>query len=89
MTRPDEGIDAVSQVDETLPTGFLLKSLIQMLASKGYEPEQSMFAHPYDWRLPPGRLEERDAAFSRLKRRIEGTVAMHKVDSIRRMSYQV
>jgi len=78
MTRPDEGIDAVSQVDESLPTGFLLKSLIQMLASKGYEPEQSMFAHPYDWRLPPGRLEERDAAFSRLKRRIEGTVAMHK-----------
>lgn len=34
-----------------------------------------MFAHPYDWRLPPGRLEERDASFTRLKQKIEAFVA--------------
>jgi len=81
VTRPDEGLDAVTQVDETVPlttATYLLKPLIQLLASMGYEPEQSMLAHPYDWRLPPGQMEARDASFSRLKQRIEGTVAIYK-----------
>jgi len=42
VTRPDEGLDAVTQVDETVPlttATYLLKPLIQLLASMGYEPE--------------------------------------------------
>uniref|UniRef100_A0A7S4MS34 Uncharacterized protein n=1 Tax=Odontella aurita TaxID=265563 RepID=A0A7S4MS34_9STRA len=79
MARPDEGLDAISVVDESLPTGgFLLKALIHMFVSLGYEPDQSMFAHPYDWRLPPGLMESRDAVFSRLKNKIENAVQTHK-----------
>lgn len=77
--RPDEGLDALTQVDETVPTGYLLKPLIHMLvAEMGYEPEQTIVAHPYDWRLPPRHLEDRDAAFSRLKHKIEGSVALFR-----------
>lgn len=79
-TRPDEGLDALTQVDETLEltSGYLLKPLIHMLINMGYEPEQTVVAHPYDWRLPPRRLEDRDAAFSRLRHKIEGSVALFR-----------
>ncbi|CAB9517445.1 Phospholipid--sterol O-acyltransferase [Seminavis robusta] len=77
-TRPDEGLDAITQVDEQLPTGFLWKDAIHMLATMGYRPGTSMFAHPYDWRLPPKKMEQRDRSFSRLKSNIERTVREHK-----------
>lgn len=81
MTRPDHGIDAITQVDETVPVGFLWKAMIHMLASGGYEPEKSLFAHPYDWRLAPGKMEDRDEAFSKLRRNIEAVVSRYKRDN--------
>jgi len=80
LVRPDEGLDSISQVDESVPAGFLWKAWIHMLASNEYVPEKTMFAHPYDWRLPPELLEERDRSFSRLKYRIELVVREQEED---------
>jgi len=78
VVRPDEGLDAISQVDESVPAGFLWQAFIHMLGSNGYVPEGSMFAHPYDWRMPPGLLQMRDRTFSRLKTKIETVVAEYE-----------
>ena len=80
LVRPDEGMDSISQVDESVPAGFLWKAWIHMLASNDYVPEKNMFAHPYDWRLPPELLEQRDRSFSRLQRKIELVVEEQEDD---------
>lgn len=71
LVRPDEGMDSITQVDESVPAGFLWKGLIHMLASNNYVPDKNMYAHPYDWRIPPLILQERDRSFSRLRHKIE------------------
>ena len=80
LVRPDEGMDSISQVDESVPAGFLWKAWIHMLASNDYVPEKNMFAHPFDWRLPPELLEQRDRSFSRLQRKIELVVEEQEDD---------
>lgn len=45
---------------------FIFGKLIANLIDVGYEPK-SMVAAPYDWRLPPCKLQERDKYFSWLK----------------------
>jgi Lecithin:cholesterol acyltransferase len=74
-------LDAITQVDETIPTGFLWKAPIRMLALLGYRLGKSMIAHPYDWRLPPQSMQQRDNSFSHLKSNIERVIQEQRAEN--------
>eukprot|EP00118_Oscarella_pearsei_P000013 m.3974 g.3974 ORF g.3974 m.3974 type:complete len:737 (+) comp10031_c0_seq1:164-2374(+) len=76
-SRPDEGVDAVTELNPGLilgPLSSVWKSFVDMAASLGFEPQRTLLAAPYDFRLAPMLLESRDGYFSRLKRTIEQAV---------------
>eukprot|EP01127_Copromyxa_protea_P016156 TRINITY_DN4751_c0_g1_i1.p1 TRINITY_DN4751_c0_g1~~TRINITY_DN4751_c0_g1_i1.p1 ORF type:complete len:957 (+),score=156.27 TRINITY_DN4751_c0_g1_i1:1083-3953(+) len=53
---------------------YVLGPMIKNLEAMGYVTEgenQNLYAFPYDWRIPPHYLEERDKYFSKLHDRIE------------------
>ena len=78
--RVDEGLDAIAELDPGYLTGPLSnvwRTLIEMYAEMGFEPGRTMFAAPYDFRLPNARLEQRDAFFLRLKSNIESAVTIY------------
>lgn len=50
---------------------YVMGPLAEMLEDLGYEDGVNLDAVPYDWRLPPYRLEERDNYFSELQKKIE------------------
>lgn len=80
--RPDEGLDAISSLS---PGGFssnlfvggtntVYSWLIQWLSDNlGYDVS-SMLGFPYDWRLSPDKMEERDGFLTLTRRRIEAAV---------------
>jgi len=77
--RVDEGLGAISNiVSGGLVTGFwgitVYEWLIKYLAEAlGYDIN-SIIPMGYDWRLSPGRLQDRDHFFSRMKSTIETAV---------------
>jgi hypothetical protein len=76
--RNIDGLSAVRELDPGLITGPLSavwKDLIDAAVSIGYETGRSIVAAPYDFRLAPSMLQERDSFFSELKDRIEGLVS--------------
>ena len=78
-SRPDEGLDAITELDPGLLTGALTtiwKKFILLAASIGLEPHSSLFAAPYDFRLALPMLETRDGYFSNLKLIIQQAVKL-------------
>ena len=80
--RPDEGLDAISSLAPGgLGSKFLVGGtntvyawLIQWLADNlGYDVG-NIIGLPYDWRLSPDRMEERDGFLTLTRRRIEAAV---------------
>ena len=55
-----------------LPSPKVFGPIIRALMDVGYD-HSNLIACPYDWRLPPSKLEERDGFFSFLK----GTIEMY------------
>eukprot|EP01121_Diplochlamys_sp_Union-15-3_P021406 TRINITY_DN8664_c0_g1_i1.p1 TRINITY_DN8664_c0_g1~~TRINITY_DN8664_c0_g1_i1.p1 ORF type:complete len:364 (+),score=29.98 TRINITY_DN8664_c0_g1_i1:52-1143(+) len=84
--RPGEGLHAIHQLDPGMITGPLSNvwgSLIDHLAvTFGYEPDTSLLAAPFDWRLPPYYLHERDNFFLKLMNRIEVAEKSYSKNSI-------
>ncbi|KAI9465682.1 phospholipid:diacylglycerol acyltransferase [Lactarius psammicola] len=66
--RASEGFDAASSFIQGY---WIWSKVIENLAVVNYDTNNLVLA-PYDWRLTPYNLEERDGYFSRLKTTIEG-----------------
>ena len=80
--RPDEGLDAISSLSlEGVHSKLLMGGtntvyswLIQWLSDNmGYDVS-SVVGFPYDWRLSPDQMEERDGFLTFMRRRIEAAV---------------
>ncbi|GKY94356.1 hypothetical protein MPSEU_000401400 [Mayamaea pseudoterrestris] len=80
--RPDEGLDAISSLSPGgIGSNMLIGGtntvyawLIQWLADNlGYDVT-NIVGLPYDWRLSPDKLEERDGFLTLTRRRIEAAV---------------
>jgi hypothetical protein len=79
--RPDEGLDAISSLGYGIASSLLVGGtntvyawLIQWLADNlGYDVS-NIVGLPYDWRLSPDRMEERDGFLTLTRRRIEAAV---------------
>jgi len=81
--RPDEGLDAISSLAPGSVSSNLLIGrtntvyawLIQWLADNlGYDVS-SIIGLPYDWRLSPNMMENRDGFLTLTRKRIEAAVA--------------
>ncbi|KAL3935305.1 MAG: hypothetical protein SGBAC_009147, partial [Bacillariaceae sp.] len=81
--RPDEGLDAIASLapggigSDLLigGTNTVYAWLIQWLADNlGYDVT-NIVGLPYDWRLTPDKMEERDGFLTMMRKRIEGSVA--------------
>ena len=88
--RPDEGLDSIASLAPGgIGADFLVGGvntvyswLIQWLADNlGYDVT-NMIAFPYDWRLTPSVMENRDGFLSMMRKRIEGAVATSKQPGI-------
>ena len=80
--RPDEGLDAISSLSPgglgshlvVGGTNTVYSWLIQWLSDNlGYDVS-SMVGFPYDWRLSPDKMEQRDGFLTLFRRRIEAAV---------------
>ncbi|KAK7841308.1 phospholipid--sterol o-acyltransferase, partial [Quercus suber] len=68
-SRPDSGLSAITELDPgyiTGPLSSVWKEWIKWCIEFGIEPN-AIIAVPYDWRLSPSKLEERDLYFHKLK----------------------
>eukprot|EP00968_Pinguiococcus_pyrenoidosus_P011627 scaffold952_cov249-Pinguiococcus_pyrenoidosus.AAC.17 len=78
--RPGDGLDAVSVLSPGLftekPTSVYNNLISYISEAYGYD-KNSIIGFPYDWRLSPGKLEERDGFFSSTKARIEAAVQLN------------
>jgi len=81
--RPDEGLDAIASLAPgSLGSSLLVGGtntvyawLIQWLADNlGYDVS-NIIGLPYDWRLSPDKMEQRDGFLTMTRRRIEAAVA--------------
>lgn len=81
--RPDEGLDAIASlapggIGSSMligGTNTVYAWLIQWLADNlGYDVS-NIVGLPYDWRLTPNKMEERDGFLTMMRKRIEGAVA--------------
>eukprot|EP00053_Salpingoeca_punica_P018375 m.179848 g.179848 ORF g.179848 m.179848 type:complete len:1076 (+) comp17417_c0_seq2:281-3508(+) len=82
--RPREGISAVS---ELYPGPFrgpttIFRSVIEYLATEWGYDANSIVAMPYDWRLSPDKMEERDAFFTKAKTSIEIATQHHGLPTV-------
>jgi hypothetical protein len=71
--RPVEGLHAIDYLatwSMAKAPSYVFAHLIDTLTSVGYDLS-SLAACPYDWRLPPQKLHERDHYFCSLQKRIE------------------
>uniref|UniRef100_A0A2P2L2X8 Phospholipidsterol O-acyltransferase isoform X1 n=1 Tax=Rhizophora mucronata TaxID=61149 RepID=A0A2P2L2X8_RHIMU len=72
-SRPDSGLSAITELDPgyiTGPLSSVWKEWIKWCIEFGIEAN-AIIAVPYDWRLPPSMLEERDLYFHKLKLTLE------------------
>ncbi|XP_051141912.1 phospholipid--sterol O-acyltransferase isoform X1 [Andrographis paniculata] len=68
-SRPDSGLSAITELDPgyiTGPLSSVWKEWVKWCIEFGIEAN-AIIAVPYDWRLPPAKLEERDLYFHKLK----------------------
>ncbi|KAL3769207.1 hypothetical protein ACHAWO_000853 [Cyclotella atomus] len=88
--RPDEGLDAISSLAPgSISSSFLVGGtntvyawLIQWLADNlGYDVS-SIIAFPYDWRLSPDMMEERDGFLTMTRHKIEAAVKTNGLPGI-------
>ena len=84
--RADEGLSAVGELSPgniyTPPATSIFTQLIKMLAYElGYD-SNNIIGAPYDWRLAPMQLQQRDLFLTTLKLRIETAVKRHRRPAI-------
>mmetsp|Transcript_892 Transcript_892/g.2702 ORF Transcript_892/g.2702 Transcript_892/m.2702 type:complete len:820 (-) Transcript_892:1763-4222(-) len=72
----NHGLDAVKFLSEGLGQSqtWVFAHVVQLLETMGYQAGYNLAAVPYDWRIPPSKLQERDAYFSRFRARVESMV---------------
>ncbi|XP_024967644.1 phospholipid--sterol O-acyltransferase [Cynara cardunculus var. scolymus] len=78
-SRPDSGLSAITELDPgyiTGPLSSVWKEWIKWCIEFGIEAN-AILAVPYDWRLSPSKLEERDLYFHKLKLTFE-TALKHR-----------
>ncbi|XP_010048197.2 phospholipid--sterol O-acyltransferase isoform X1 [Eucalyptus grandis] len=78
-SRPDSGLSAITELDPGVITGPLSsvwKDWVKWCIEFGVEAN-AIIAAPYDWRLSPSMLEERDLYFHKLKLTFE-TALKHR-----------
>ncbi|KAL6078804.1 Synaptotagmin-2 [Balamuthia mandrillaris] len=71
--RSLKGSRAVTYLDPGLITGnlsYVMGPLFRNLQELGYKENYDLYCAPYDWRVPPHYLEQRDQFFSQLKKRV-------------------
>ena len=77
----NRNIDGLAGVDYLTPgaltsyLSYVFGPVIRALQAVGYEGGKTLDAAPYDWRLPPSVLEERDHYFSRTIAQVENMYA--------------
>mmetsp|Transcript_19419 Transcript_19419/g.54554 ORF Transcript_19419/g.54554 Transcript_19419/m.54554 type:complete len:1295 (+) Transcript_19419:74-3958(+) len=70
--RPVDGLhgcDFLADSPLAKKASYVFGHVIAALSDVGYEP-RNMDAAPYDWRLPPEKMDERDHYFLRLKHKV-------------------
>jgi len=65
------GVDYLSPGSLVSFVSYVFGPVIKALVKVGYEKGKNLDAAPYDWRLPPKVLEERDGFFTRTVERVE------------------
>ncbi|KAJ6973769.1 hypothetical protein NC653_033946 [Populus alba x Populus x berolinensis] len=83
-SRPDSGLSAITELDPgyiTGPLSSVWKDWVKWCIEFGIEAN-SIIAVPYDWRLSPSMLEERDLYFHRLKLTFETALKLRGGPSI-------
>ncbi|KDP26492.1 hypothetical protein JCGZ_17650 [Jatropha curcas] len=83
-SRPDSGLSAITELDPgyiTGPLSSVWKEWIKWCVEFGIEAN-AIIAVPYDWRLAPSMLEERDLYFHRLKLTFETALKLRGAPSI-------
>ncbi|KAJ4822766.1 hypothetical protein Tsubulata_004160 [Turnera subulata] len=82
--RPDTGLSAITELDPgyiTGPLSSVWKEWVKWCIEFGIEAN-AIIAVPYDWRLSPSMLEERDIYFHRLKLTFETALKLRGGPSI-------
>ena len=72
--RPMTGLKGVDYLLPGALTNFVsyvFGPVIKVLNKVGYANEVNLDASPYDWRLPPSELEERDGYFTKTMQKVE------------------
>eukprot|EP00466_Bigelowiella_natans_P015608 jgi/Bigna1/67580/fgenesh1_pg.4_\ len=72
--RPDQGLDAISELSPgrlTGPLSAVWKYLINMLLEMGFIPDQTLLVAPYDFRLAPFQLEVHNCSHLETERTTE------------------
>ncbi|XVE77959.1 hypothetical protein DITRI_Ditri13aG0106000 [Diplodiscus trichospermus] len=83
-SRPDGGLSAITELDPgyiTGPLSSVWKEWVKWCIEFGIEAN-SIIAVPYDWRLPPSLLEERDLYFHKLKLTFETALKLRGGPSV-------
>ena len=84
--RPDEGLSAVGELcpgSLYVPAGTsIFSSLIRFFANEHGYDANNLIGMPYDWRLAPIQLQQRDMFFTTMKFRLETAVKMHGLPAI-------
>ncbi|XP_073064787.1 phospholipid--sterol O-acyltransferase-like isoform X1 [Primulina eburnea] len=78
-SRPDSGLSAITELDPgyiTGPLSSVWKEWVKWCIEFGVEAN-AIIAVPYDWRLSPAKLEERDLYFHKLKLTFETALKLH------------
>jgi len=60
-----------------MPGFWVWAQIVESLADIGYD-SSDLYAHTYDWRLSPDRLEARDGLLTRLKHTFESSYEIHQ-----------
>ncbi|KAK6164428.1 hypothetical protein DH2020_001292 [Rehmannia glutinosa] len=83
-SRPDSGLSAITELDPgyiTGPLSSVWKEWVKWCIEFGIEAN-AIIAVPYDWRLSPAKLEERDLYFHKLKLTFETALKLRGGPSI-------
>ncbi|GER24952.1 phosphatidylcholine-sterol acyltransferase, partial [Striga asiatica] len=83
-SRPDSGLSAITELDPgyiTGPLSSVWKDWVKWCIEFGIEAN-AIIAVPYDWRLSPAKLEERDLYFHKLKLTFETALKLRGGPSI-------
>ncbi|KAK5810923.1 hypothetical protein PVK06_026240 [Gossypium arboreum] len=83
-SRPDSGLSAITELDPgyiTGPLSSVWKEWVKWCIEFGIEAN-GIIAAPYDWRLSPSMLEERDLYFYKLKQTFETALKLRGGPSI-------